>query len=145
MKILALFCIGLFATLLSSCTSTPLSRIQKNPTIYAQLNARDQNLVQQGRITNGMTKPAVYLAMGHPDNKLITNRDGKMQERWDYYIYRPVYSHRLSPYFNYAHGGYRRSKYYGAYFQPTIRYAPHRGTSVHFKQDQVTGWDQVLP
>ena len=140
MKILFLLTIGSLAIILSSCSSTPVTRIEKHPEIYNKLSSKHQALVREGRIVQGMTKPAVYIAMGHPNTKFSGQRDGKSEERWDYNVYIPVYSHGFSPYY-----GYRgRCGYYGgAYFHPTVHYVPRRGSSVFFKSGKVSGWNQI--
>lgn len=143
MKTLFTIAMALSAVVLSSCSSTPASRIQSNPAIYAKLSPKHQELVRQGQIDRGMTKPAVYLAMGHPDRKFTGERYGKVEERWDYSIYVPVYTHGFSPYFGYGYGRYGSRGYYGGYFHPTVHYIPQRGSSVFFRQGKVTGWNQV--
>lgn len=143
MKTLLLLAAGFLAAILSSCSNTPASRIQKNPAIYAQLSQKHQTLVRQGRIARGMGKPAVYLAMGHPDTKYAGERNGKAEERWDYNVYVPVYTHGFNPYFGYGCGYYGGHGYFGGYYQPSVHYVPRRGSSVFFKSDKVTGWNQV--
>ena len=143
MKMLFLFAIGLLPILLSSCSSTPASRIQDHPEIYGKLSDKHKSLVSQGRIDRGMTKPAVYLALGHPNTKYAGEKYGKSEERWDYNVYVPVYSHGFSPYYGIGHGCYGRRGYYGAYMHPTVHYVPRRGSSVFFKSGKVIGWNQV--
>ncbi|MFK7909977.1 MAG: hypothetical protein AB8F34_05170 [Akkermansiaceae bacterium] len=143
MKILFLLQIGFLAALLSSCSSTPASRIQDNPAIYGKLSSKQQMLVRQGRIERGMTKPAVYLAMGHPDTKFAGERNGKSEERWDYDILMPVYTHGFNPYFGYGCGRFGGHGFVGGYFHPSVHYVPRRGSSVFFKSNKVTGWNKI--
>lgn len=143
MKALSYIILASLAAILSSCSSTPASRIQKNPGLYASLSPKHQRMVRQGRIDRGMTKPAVYLAMGHPDTKFSGQRDGKTQDRWDYDVYVPVYSHGFSPYYGYGRGYYGHHGFTGIYFHPTVHYVPRRGTSIYFKSHKVSGWSRI--
>lgn len=57
----------LWGCLLVSCASPRERRITGNPQLYQSLSTGDQVLVQQGRIREGMSKEAVFLALGRPD------------------------------------------------------------------------------
>ena len=144
MKIL-LFLILPLTAFLASCSTTPTTRIQGNPEIFAKLSTKHQELVRQGKIDRGMTKPAVFLAMGHPNNKTVGEQHGKSFERWNYNVLVPVYSHGFSPYYGYGYGRYGRrgGGYYGLAVQPSVHYVPRHGASVEFKSDKVSGWSSV--
>lgn len=139
MKPLSLFCLPLIA-LLASCSSTPQSRIQKNPEMFLRLSKKQQTLVSEGRIDRGMSPPAVYLAMGHPDTKIAGNRDGQSYMRWDYTVLMPVYTSGFGGYYGQS-GYYGRGHYHPAYY-PTISYIPTRGSSVFFRKGVVAGWER---
>lgn len=128
-------------TLLTSCSSTPQSRIQKNPELFLSLPDKHQKLVKQGKIDRGMSEPAVYIAMGNPSNKTTGNREGRSYERWDYTELTPVYSSGFGGYYGYGRGYYGRGPYYGAGYYPEVYYVPTRGASVYFSKGQVVGWE----
>lgn len=139
-----LFFILPLAALLTSCSTTPASRIQKNPELYGKLSAKHQELVREGRIAEGMSKPAVFLAVGNPDNKTVGEKNGKSFERWNYDVMVPVYSHGFSPYYGYGWGRYGRGGgYYGYGMHPSVHYVPRHGSSVEFKSGKVSGWSSV--
>ena len=136
------------SVLLAGCGNTPEKRIEHNPAIFQKLTANEQKLVRTGRIARGMSKPAVFLAMGNPDQKTSGIQHGKSFERWHYNTMVPVYSYDLAPYYGYGYGygcgryG-RRGHYHGLSFQPTVHYVPRHGASVEFIKDEVTGWSNV--
>jgi len=74
------------ALLLASCSTTSMvqKRITKNPELFAQLSQDHQLLVQQGRISEGMNKNAVFLAWGPADTIQQGSKDGKSTETWIY-------------------------------------------------------------
>ncbi len=74
------------ALVLASCSTTE-TRISGNPEIYQSLSARDQVLVSQGQIRDGMSRNAVWLAWGSPDRKIFGNMRGRATETWIYLHY----------------------------------------------------------
>jgi hypothetical protein len=71
---------------LTSC-STPQTRISDHPDLYQNLSSRDQALVSQGQIRSGMSRSAVWLAWGSPDQKIVGNIAGRSTETWIYIYY----------------------------------------------------------
>ncbi len=98
---------GLF---LAGC-ATIESRISEHPEIFNSLSPRDQALVRQGRIREGMSRDAVWLAWGSPEQKGFGRYHGKSTETW---IYRAYYN-EYDPYyggFGYPYyGGSRRRRF----------------------------------
>ncbi len=139
MKILLFLSLPLLF-LVVSCTSTPTSRIEKNPALYNDLSSKHKKLVSEGKITKGMSKPAVFLAMGHPDRKIDGNKDGKNFSRWAYSVMTPIYSNGFRPYYGYGYGRYGHRSRYGIGYHPSIHYVPSRGASVEFINEKVTNW-----
>ena len=70
---------ALAVSLLSSCVapSTPQTRIAARPEAYNALPASHRSLIDQGKIKEGMTKDAVYLAWGSPDRVRESSSAGK--------------------------------------------------------------------
>lgn len=131
------------SVLLAGCGSTPEKRIERNPQLFQKLNSNEQKLVRVGKISRGMSKPAVFLAMGNPDHKTSGIQHGENFERWHYNTMVPVYSYDVAPYYRYGYGRYGcRSHYGGIGFQPTVHYVPRHGASVEFIKDVVTGWNR---
>ncbi|MDG1357758.1 MAG: hypothetical protein P8P36_06155 [Akkermansiaceae bacterium] len=131
------------SVLLASCGSTPEKRIERNPQLFQKLSSNEQKLVRAGKISQGMSKPAVFLAMGNPDHKTSGIQHGENFERWHYNTMVPVYSYGVSPYYRYNYGRYGcRRNYGGIGFQPKVHYVPRHGASVEFVKDEVAGWNR---
>ena len=91
------------ALILTSC-STPETRISKHPEIYQGLSARDQAMVSQGQIRAGMSRTAVWLAWGSPDQRAAGAMRGQMTETWIYVNYAPAYGYGYGYPYGYGFG-----------------------------------------
>lgn len=127
--------------LCASCTAPVVKRIERNPEIFNALSARHKDLVQQGRIEEGMTKKAVFLAWGRPDQVSQGSKSGKTYEKWGYAGYQPSYTTAMG--FGYSsrfyHGGcnvYDRAFFY----EPMVTYLPYEAARVEFTGGIVTAW-----
>src|ERR1044071_44281 len=80
------FAITAGAMILSGC-ATPGGRISQHPEIYQSLSPSDQALVSEGRIRQGMTTDAVWLAWGTADQKIPASVRGRPAETWVYLRY----------------------------------------------------------
>jgi hypothetical protein len=65
--------------------STPKSRISDHRDLYDSLPARQQQLVAQGQIAGGMSRNAVWLAWGAPEQRVNGYARGNTTENWVYY------------------------------------------------------------
>lgn len=65
--------------------STPETRINERPEVYRSLSPNDQALVSQGKIREGMSRDAVYLAWGAPNQRGEGRNRGKSVESWIYF------------------------------------------------------------
>lgn len=141
-RLLLLLATGLLA---SSCVpSTPQSRIQEHPELFAALSPKHQELVQQGTLAKGMPRDAVLLAWGAPAQRFEGSQGGKASERWDYASVYPVYTQGFYGGFGYGYGRYGRYQPYGyGYgFGPEVTYVPYRSGSVWFANSLVDSWER---
>ena len=69
--------------LLAGCTTTE-TRIQERPEAFRALSPNDQALVQQGKIREGMSQDAVYIAWGPPSSRIPGRVRGRIVETWIY-------------------------------------------------------------
>ena len=99
------FGISASALILTSCSTTE-SRISEHPEIFNRLSQRDQALVSQGKIREGMSMDAVWLAWGAPDQKAQGTARGRPVETWIYNEYVYAHSPYPYPYGPYGYGGY---------------------------------------
>ncbi len=60
------------------------TRIQEHPQAPSASVARDQALVQQGKIREGMSQDAVYIAWGPPSQRVPGRNRGRTVETWIY-------------------------------------------------------------
>jgi hypothetical protein len=111
------FGIAASALILSGCETTE-SRISQHPETFQRLSPQDQALVSQGKIREGMSQDAVWLAWGSPDQKATGSAHGRVVETWIYNDY--VYADSLYPY---PYGPYG----YGGYFGGGAVFHTHHG------------------
>lgn len=141
-----LLCVLGGGLLLVSCVpSTPQTRIQQHPELFAGLGQKDQELVQQGVVAKGMHQDAVMLAWGAPSLRFEGYKDGKSTERWDYTGSQPVYT--SSFYGGYGYGRPYRGAYapygYGYGFGPAVTYIPYCKSRVWFVDRRVDSWERI--
>jgi len=142
--------------MLASCVpSTPQARIQQYPQKFSVLGEKQQALVQQGQISRGMSRDAVFLAWGASSGIFQGSNNGKPTERWDYARSRPVYVTNFYGgygYGSYGYGGYGYGGGYGAYgpygysgfgLGPEIAFIPYRAASVWFINGRVDSWERA--
>lgn len=147
---LSRLCTGLIAVLLlSQCAATPQSRIERNPQLYGQLAARDQQLVTRGTIREGMTRDAVYLAWGRPDRVAVGSARHRTVESWTYLGQQPVSTMNMGygwgaglgswgPYWGGGPWGWSRGGYGYWGGGPSITYVPYTQAVVEFTSGRVS-------
>jgi len=120
------------AVILSSC-ATPGGRISQHPEIYQSLSPRDQALVSQGQIRQGMTMDGVWLAWGTADQKIPASIRGRPAETWVYLRYETPPSYG---------GPYYYGPFDWSYIPPKFIY-PIR--AVTFSDGRVAYFGQLAP
>ncbi|MEY2496582.1 MAG: hypothetical protein QOD12_138 [Verrucomicrobiota bacterium] len=93
------------AVILTSCSTTE-TRISDHPEIFQTLSPRDQELVKQGKIREGMSQDAVWIAWGSPDQKATGTARGRAVETWIYNDYVYANAPYPYPYGPFGYGGY---------------------------------------
>jgi hypothetical protein len=149
-KFFALFAVCLIAVcMLTSCqTSTPATRVQQNPAVFNNLSKEDQDLVLRGTISERMTKDAVLLAWGPPNNVAYSRESGRDTETWRYTTMQAVYRPHYGIGMGYGYGyGYRGHRYGGVYPYGSVAfgpdYVPVTSSVVRFRKGRVVGWDTM--
>ncbi len=134
------------------CSSTPKTRIEKNPQMFAKLNAQDRNLVSKGLIREGMTRDAVFLAWGRPDSVSVGVNRGRESETWTFEGQRPIRSMNMNMGFGYGgFGGYGYGGLggfgpfgYGGYPMmgtgTSVTYIPYTAGVADFVGGRVVSW-----
>lgn len=106
--------------ILSSCSTTQ-TRISEHPDLYQSLSHRDQALANQGQIRIGMSRPAVWLAWGSPDQRIVGNMGGGTTETWVYTYYASCPYYPLEPLDEYF-GAPLYNPFCYSWFPPSIPY-----------------------
>ncbi len=115
-----------------------MSRIEANPVMFGVLSPEHKLLVQQGRICEGMTKDAVYLAWGNPNTQpVMGQQNGKSYEKWVYNIYRPVMVDSISV----GVGCWHHGSFYSGGMGSSTAMVPQEAAWVLFQNNKVTAWE----
>lgn len=124
LKPLVLIC-GLLAGLVG-CT-TPQSRIERNPEIFARLTPADQESIKKGEVNVGFDQDMVKLALGEPDRVRIRTDASGRSEVWSYVSYEGADGLLL------YRGWYHRYYGWGDSFYPYYLSYPSRREREHFR------------
>jgi hypothetical protein len=123
------------ALILTSC-STPQTRISDHPDFYQTLSQKDQALVNEGQIRIGMSRTAVWLAWGSPDQKIVGNMGGGTTETW-LYIYYATYYPPYGPW------GYFGDPFYDPFYYSFVPSIPYAAKAVTFARGKVVSFQYV--
>lgn len=123
----ALMISALSSVLVLAGCSTTETRIAERPQAYQHLSPSDQALVQQGRIREGFSRDAVYIAWGSPDQTAEGRNRGHRVETWIYFnttstgYYGGPFGYGYGPYagfgYGYGYGGGFGYRYHGGRFR----------------------------
>ena len=100
------------ALLLSGCETTQ-DRIAQRPEAYNALSPRDKELVSRGQIRQGMSRDAVYIAWGAPNQRGPGRYRGSSTESWIYF--NTTAGNYYPPPFAYGYGGFGYGGFGGSY------------------------------
>lgn len=110
--------------------------------MFSHLPVQQQALVQQGKISEGMSEDAVFLAWGRPDSPpMIGQVNGKKIARWVYKGYEPVTVMNNNPFPAWGPYGW-----YGyGWPMASTAYIPRNVAYVEFVDGKVTSWASSKP
>jgi len=125
------------------------------PDYFEKLSDKHKDLVRQHRVTEGMSKEAVYLAWGTADEVKRSSRKNRQVETWIYLRYEPIYNQSISVGYGYGgpryYGGRHGHRGYGGYggygssfgYGTDVSYRPYVGAKVEFEKDRVVFWEAI--
>lgn len=135
------------ALVLSACAaSTPAGRVAHSPGIFESLTEIQKQAVREGRVIEGMTPDAVYLAWGRPDRVTRGSQNGQPYEVWRFTELQPVYASGMA--FGRGFGGYGWGG--GRFRDPLLLsvdmgpdYVPITAAVVRFSRNRVASWERL--
>lgn len=126
----------LLLVLLSSCSS-PQTRFEERPELAKSLTKTQREAALQGKVVEGMSPEAVWLALGEPSRISRGMEKGVKQEVW---IYTRVDTYEVPGwdygYYSTADGRVVSSPHY----RPNYRQRSVDYFEVKFQNGKVTGW-----
>lgn len=141
-------------TLLSAATlcvvgcqtiTSPEHRISQEPALFDELPEKYRELVRSGKVTEGMSVDAVYLAWGRPHEVKESSREGRSLLTWIYFGREsvPVRTVGVSSGY-YGRGGYYGNDCWGPSWSVGYDYALRRyvAAKVEFENDRVVYWER---
>lgn len=144
------FClVGVTAVVLDACaSSTAQRRITANPQMVQSLSPSDLASVQSGRIAEGMSRDAVYLAIGTPNHVMKGRRAGRETEIWRYTSLLPVVSNSFFVGAGVGCFGPYGNRYWGPGFGPGMMttgtdFIPVTAAVIQFENGKVIGWERA--
>ncbi len=136
---------------LGSCASSETHRqrrIEANADAFESLSEKDKQLVAEGRIEEGMSKEAVFIAWGRPDDKRRGSQQSVPYETWTYAVNQPYTNTHIGLGYGYGYGHYPYGRY-RHYHDPYFGFYPSMGVTyrrinvgkVEFLNDKVISWE----
>ena len=142
--------VGACTLLLAACAAgTPGGRVAQAPQLFEALPNEQRQAVMQGRVLEGMTPDAVYLAWGQPDRVTRGSRNGAAFELWQYTDLQPVYRSGFSGGAGFGYASWGRDYHGRGYYDPRFTavetgpdYVPVAAAAVRFSRNRVTAWER---
>jgi hypothetical protein len=133
---------GVAAALLLSGCATPENRAKENPAAFSKVPASQKKMVLAGKISKGMSRDAVFIALGKPSRKEPDEVDGQPLERW---IYGRTYSHEVPRYRYRAVRDRSGNVFTIPEYEPVRDYQWADYLVVTFRGGKVVAWRQIPP
>ncbi|MCB1076784.1 MAG: hypothetical protein KDM64_03050 [Verrucomicrobiae bacterium] len=135
--------LALMATGCATVTS-PENRIAKNPGLYDDLSEKHQDLVREGKVVEGMSNDAVFLAWGRPDELRQGSREGRSLETWVYYGTEsvPVQTMGIGIGYGYGYGRCGPGSIYDYGYGYDVAYRDYVAATVEFERGKVVSWQR---
>lgn len=129
--------------LAGGCATVPPmeSRIARNPEMFGSLPESHQELVRQGRVKEGMSQDAVYLAWGRADEVRNSSRKGKALETWIYLGTEVIRRHTVGYGYGFGYGYCHGYGYGGPMFGVDYDYRNYVIARVDFDKGKVVYWE----
>jgi len=153
MKLIRLSSFAAMALLFSSCaSSTPQGRVAANPAMAASLSPVQREAVLAGRVSEGMTREAVFLALGRPSAVRKGSTGGKETEVWRYTNLQPIQTSTMfidptvGMYGFGIGGGYfgpRGARWAGPVWGMGTEYVPMTSALIRFENGIVVSWERA--
>jgi hypothetical protein len=131
--------------MLSAC-STVATRIEEHKSFFSSLPAPVRARLSEGEVRLGDNQTMVYIAMGQPDERVLsTTADGELSV-WHYRYYEPVYEGDV--FIGYTHylvggRGTHARRIYLPEYRPVYRYEPREYFRVTFEANRVVQIDRL--
>jgi hypothetical protein len=136
MKKLSLFPL-LSVVLLAGC-STPETRLKERPASFERLGPADRQLVLHGHIHEGMTKDAVYIGWGGPNQIRRGFIHGRPLETWIYIATETDYDYE--PGYVFFPLRYHHRIFYDEIYRPIHNTYRYMERMVTFENGRVVAW-----
>lgn len=137
--LLLVFSTILISSLLISC-STPITRSKEKADSFSRLSLKDQRLVLEGRLKEGLSQDAVYIALGHPMRKSRGRFEGKNTLAW---IYGRLESYEVARYRFDTIRGPHGEFYTRQVYDPITEFRSVETFVVYFDNGLVAGWQEL--
>ena len=152
MRIPSLTLLAILAVFLAGCASNATlreRRVEANAETYGSLSDSDRALVNEGKIREGMSKQAVFISWGRPNDIRQGSKSGVPYETWIYMSSRAYsqtslslgYGYGMDPYYPYYGGRYYHRAHLGFHPAVATTYRPLKVGSVEFLNDKVVSWE----